>query len=349
MKKGIELGFVYAGVVIGAGFASGRELWQFFGRFGKTGIWGLAVAFALYFVLGCMIFRIVGENSSKDAFSALEWGRAVMALNFCFMFVLFASMTAAAEAMGEETIGIKKEYGGLIFCILLYICAVGGKERLLGTSSALTPLLIVLGIVCAVSVCLSGGRRAAQTGDGSLPKAVISGVLYVSYNILSLTAVMFPFGDDLAKKGARLMAGLLGSLLMLIFGVCLFYTLVLYYNPTEGGELPILTLTGRYGGGILYGICAAALFAAVFTTAVGNYFALSEMADIPGGKIFVLAAGYLCSLLGFSGIVDKIYPFFGILGLLNILLIVYNYMREMQRIHKKRNRTLRNKLPQSRS
>ena len=34
---------LYVGAIIGAGFASGREIWQFFGLFGEKGIYGVVI------------------------------------------------------------------------------------------------------------------------------------------------------------------------------------------------------------------------------------------------------------------------------------------------------------------
>ena len=47
-----EIAMIYVGSIIGAGFASGREIWQYFGVFGKTGIVGLFIAGCLFVIFG---------------------------------------------------------------------------------------------------------------------------------------------------------------------------------------------------------------------------------------------------------------------------------------------------------
>ena len=37
-ESALRLGFTYAGCFLGAGYVSGQELWQFFGRFGENGL-----------------------------------------------------------------------------------------------------------------------------------------------------------------------------------------------------------------------------------------------------------------------------------------------------------------------
>ena len=49
MKKmnPIRLAVVFSGCLLGAGYVSGQEIWQFFGSYGLNGYWGLLAAVAL--------------------------------------------------------------------------------------------------------------------------------------------------------------------------------------------------------------------------------------------------------------------------------------------------------------
>ena len=49
-----RIAFLYLGDVIGAGFASGRETWQYFGIFGKNAVSGIAIATFLFASMGVM-------------------------------------------------------------------------------------------------------------------------------------------------------------------------------------------------------------------------------------------------------------------------------------------------------
>ncbi len=46
-----KIAATYIGTIVGAGFASGQEVLQFFGVFGIKGLWGLLLATALFFSL----------------------------------------------------------------------------------------------------------------------------------------------------------------------------------------------------------------------------------------------------------------------------------------------------------
>ena len=51
----ISVATMYVGVIVGAGFASGRETWQFFGIFGKGGFFGSLLAGLAFALLAFMI------------------------------------------------------------------------------------------------------------------------------------------------------------------------------------------------------------------------------------------------------------------------------------------------------
>ena len=55
-----QLGAAFSGCFLGAGYVSGREMWQFFGRFGPVGWLGLCLSIAL---LGGSPFKSTSAES----------------------------------------------------------------------------------------------------------------------------------------------------------------------------------------------------------------------------------------------------------------------------------------------
>ncbi len=329
MKKVFTLGLIYAGTVIGAGFASGAELYRFFGLYGGGGFIGLGVSCILYAVLGWFVFHAAaGADSVFEILGRGVVSKGVMAVNFCFMFVLFCSMTAAAGAMGEMLWGIDDKICSLVFSVVIFLCVMGGKNDFANVNIILTPVLILFGIYVGMHILPYCGIKA----DMSLEKcmgAVKSGVVYVSYNILSLPAVIFPFKSYLKCDRIGIGASISGSLMMLALGLSILPCIAAYGESAKESALPMLTLAEKFGGGLCFALYAAVLFAAIFTTAAGNLFGLGE--ELLRGRnricLFALTAlGYIGSLMGFSRIISEIYALFGILGLFNIVFLVYNFI-----------------------
>jgi len=50
--NGLKLAALYTAIIMGAGFASGQELLQYFVGYGTSGIWGLIAAGVLFSVTG---------------------------------------------------------------------------------------------------------------------------------------------------------------------------------------------------------------------------------------------------------------------------------------------------------
>ena len=54
-----QLGAAFSGCFLGAGYVSGREMWQFFGRFGPVGWLGLCLSIALLGGAGLLLLTMV--------------------------------------------------------------------------------------------------------------------------------------------------------------------------------------------------------------------------------------------------------------------------------------------------
>ena len=67
MVRAAVIAAVYTGTVIGAGFASGQEIWYFFSRYGPAGTRGLFLSTVLLSLLGA---------------KAMEWGRRIGASSY---------------------------------------------------------------------------------------------------------------------------------------------------------------------------------------------------------------------------------------------------------------------------
>lgn len=69
MNNSVRIGLTYAGTVIGAGFASGQELLQFFASYGWFGLLGVCVATILFTVFGkyCLMSALSMAFSSMSS------------------------------------------------------------------------------------------------------------------------------------------------------------------------------------------------------------------------------------------------------------------------------------------
>ena len=117
MKKwtgAFQIAAVYVGTVIGAGFATGREIVEFFTRFGFFGFLGILLSGYLFIFLGAkiMIKSIEIQATSFEEFNEYLFGRKLSkAMNLFTMIMLIgvcAVMISGAEALFSEQLGFKR-------------------------------------------------------------------------------------------------------------------------------------------------------------------------------------------------------------------------------------------------
>ena len=62
----LRIGLMYIGVLLGAGFASGKEMWQFFGVFGGRGLIGVLIVTVIFTALGCVVVANASALGTND-------------------------------------------------------------------------------------------------------------------------------------------------------------------------------------------------------------------------------------------------------------------------------------------
>ena len=107
LKRGIGIGFAFIGVVVGAGFASGMEAFQYFVSYGHMGLWGIALAgvvmafAAVAFLAFGSYFRatehtrVFGAVSDGLSSRIMDW--SAIACMFSVGFVMFAGAGSNLE------------------------------------------------------------------------------------------------------------------------------------------------------------------------------------------------------------------------------------------------------------
>ena len=330
---------VYVGVVVGAGFASGREIVTYFVIYGERWWAGMALAGLLFALVGWAVLRLIrqGPRTYRELMrqtlgrrlgTAMEW------VSGLFLLALFCTMCAAAGELLRELTGWPRWAGAvglLLVCLLVFVRGVAGVVAL---NAVLAPMLLVGGFLLAL--LLGGGavRPAFSAGAGLWRFSrtwVFSALLYVSYNLITAVSVLLPLAPYLRDSRTPRRAGLLGGLAMALLGTGL--GLALSRHPEAGGaQLPLWTLL-RGSPGVWRGLYLFFLLAAIATTAVGNGFGGLRFLEerfprLRGRGLWLLAGAALAaSLLDFSRWVALVYPLFGYVGLLELAVLLASFTK----------------------
>lgn len=339
-KTTFQIAATYVGAVMGAGFASGQEIQQFFVRFGRWGLAGIVVSALLFALLGWGMldlqerWKITSYPEFFDHLIGRKWARVADGLVSVLLFVGMLAMISGSGALFYEYFGFSRWLG--IFCTgsVIALALWFRGEGVLWINSALIPLkfIICLGIATA-SIFLAPSQ--AEIGIVVLQSPIVkhwsfSAVLYVSFNLTLAMVVFASLGRDVQRPGARLGA-VVGGLALGVFAFVIGAAL-LQFPDSLGLEIPMVAVAGKLGDWPAF-FYVVVLWMAMITAAIGNGYSLIirvvDTGKLSYSKTTLLLLLLLLPVAGvkFSKLVQLVYPLFGYLGLVFLPTIIFFWRR----------------------
>lgn len=334
MKNGFKVVFVIIGTIIGAGFASGQEIFLFFNSFGVYGLIGIVLsAFITSFIIYkliriCQVYSI----STYDEFLNQLLGRNkflkwfVSLLINLFLLITFYIMVAGFGAYFFQELNTSKLIGSFLIIAMCYIIFKKKTSGLVKANELLVPGLIILifllGLKCTGIFSIHSFTASTQTH--LIGNWLISSIIYASYNSIILIPMLITLKDFLKTKKQASFVSISCGFIIAILGLLISISIATIGSQIEVIELPTVYVASRFGSfyQYLYGIV---ILIAIFTSAIAagygflNNWSNSEK-EYQYLLIFMCITALFVSNIGFSNLVTILYPLFGYLGLVQILL-----------------------------
>jgi uncharacterized membrane protein YkvI len=276
-------GFVFKGVVIGGGYATGRELVEFFFGSGPMGaLYGILLTMLIWSVVCAASFAFahaVRAYDYRDFFRELLgpfW--VLFELSYLALIVLIiAVIAAAAGATGTLLLGWPGWIGaGLLMGAIVAVCTFGsaGVERMFRFSSLFLYGVYALYLVLALS--RFGDRATANLASGAPTDGwVTGGLFYASYNVIGVIAVL-PFLVHQCSRRDAIVSGLLAGPLAMLPGLLFFLSMIAFYPAIGDEALPSNFLLAQIGAGWFTALFNMMLFVALLETGVGGVNAITN-------------------------------------------------------------------------
>ncbi len=338
-----QIASAYIGVTIGAGFASGQEVLQFFSLFGPSSFAAIVLASFLFAAFALIILK---TGSRLKATSHREvvvhaGGKVVgLAVDLTITFFLFGSfvaMLAGAGASAGQQFGFQPLYGSVFMASISLATVLFGLSGILSALSFLVPVMLagIAAVFVAVLLSYPAGLREiglfAQPWAAVIPYWPLSAVTYVSYNLVMAVAILSPMGK-LARSKADLERGAVAGGIVLGAGILAINLSILLIPESFGYSIPMNYVASRLSplAGSVY---AVILLAAVYSTAVGGLYGFSARLTDPAGPRFrllavvITVAAVAASAVGFTNLVRFLYSGVGVAGFLLLGGLVYEYIR----------------------
>ncbi len=336
MRNIFKIIFVYIGLVIGAGFASGREILEFFNLKNNHDITGIIVAGALFSFVAYVILlkaKKTGCNNFYDFTDNVSGrlGYYIKAFMFLYMFAGFFVMLSAGGSLWSMEFGTDKSCGIILLTIVVFLVLVFGEKGIVWLNVVLVPLMIAGIILICLFSLLNSSVPTISVIKEVKNNFLLSALCYVSYNTINAGAVLVPLSKETTERQIKISAIVSGGLLgVLIFFVWL--TINLYFGKVLESEFPMYDIAIKLGYVSRYAYFSV-LFMAICTTAVSSGFGVLSAFNTKKRSDRIWLAAVLCLLsapfasLSFSSLVANVYSAFGFVGFVWLAILIYSFVK----------------------
>jgi uncharacterized membrane protein YkvI len=277
-------GFAMKAVIIGGGYATGRELAEYFVPAGPWGglaamglatvIWSVvaALTFTLAYVMGAYDYRTFFKELLGPAWIAFEAAYVI------FVILILAIFGAAAGSIGAATFGWPPFAGSLLLAVAITVVIAFGTGSVEAVFKYVSFLLYA---VYALFLVLALGSFGDRIGDSYAAAAApagnwaAGGLIYASYNIVG-AVVILPVLRHFTRRSDALIAGLVAGPLSMLPAILFFVAMMAFYPAIGAETLPsdfLLRQMAVPGFSILFQVM---ILAALLESGAGSVHALNE-------------------------------------------------------------------------
>lgn len=318
-------GAIFQSVLVGGGYGTGREIVEFFTRFGALGgLLGLLVTWLCWSVVLGITYdfaRVFKAYNYRDFFKELL-GRAWIAFELLFVIMFLLVLAVVASAAGEifqESFNIPYAFGLAIMFGSVGILTFFGREVVTKSLAIWTVFIYVTFAVYFVVALgqlhegMGAQLAAAEVGSGWW----VSGIQYAIYNLFIVPVILYSTVAIRTRKEAAL-SGITAAFICIIPAVLFHLTFLGAYPEVVGWEIPLFSVIGQLGvAGVLI-LYMVVLFGTLIETGAGLLQGLNERIDgflletrgtgLPkiGRAAVAVAAMVLSAILASAGIIALI-------------------------------------------
>ncbi|WP_068675978.1 hypothetical protein [Oceanobacillus sp. Castelsardo] len=320
IKAGIKWMFLIIGTTIGAGYASGRELWQFFGHES-----GLAILlFAIFFTICCAVIMYVSYHHESTQYLpvlkdivGIRLTKFYDIMIFFYLFSVTVVMIAGSGATGQA-FNFSKWWGIVIMVIALILLFIKNINGLLSINLFILPILlgglvfILMKFIMDQDLNLFSHWHEQRNWTAAFP--------FTALNILPLIAVLGAVGDKVKTKGEIYIASIGSGVILGAISYIYNNSLIQIADVILLYEIPLFAILKDYPFEILV-FMSLMLWFAILTTAasgvLGIVTRIQEYFNQPFSLLVIVTLLLMIPLttFGFSQLISVLYPIYGILNL----------------------------------
>ncbi|MDN6286261.1 MAG: hypothetical protein L0J62_11330 [Corynebacterium casei] len=332
-------------MLVGAGFATGQEVVQYFTSFGINGVWGIIIAGVIMTIAGTVFLQLGSYFHASEhnaVFRKVTHPIVSKLLDIAVIFTLFAVgfvMLAGAGSNMAQQFGWPAWVGSTLMLVLVLVTGLLDVDKVSNVIGLLTPTIIIAVIALLIYTLMNMPENAGEVIDiASQTEAPIGNWLLSAVNdnglalILAVSMSLVIGGDHIRPREAG-WGGVTYAILLGISG----FVLLMGADKIGDSDVPMLVLVNEMGSTAGF-LMAIVIFLMSFNTAIGMFYALGKR--LASGRenrtypIFVVGtlAGYGMSFFGFTTLMNYVYPILGYMGMFMVVVRVFAWFRSLSKI-----------------
>lgn len=269
------------GTHCGSGFATGAQGVSFWTSYGAYAVFLPLISVALMAAVAFVQWEFCRQNKTYDyrsyanrLFSPYDkvFAPVYEVLFIAIMVMGVSSVFAGAGQLVSQMFGLPYVPSVIAVMALVVVLNMFGTKLLVASSSVLSVILIgVIVLIAFLCIGKNGGHFVEVVStwqtEGSLGKAILSGVLYGSFQCIILGATT-NLSEDIATKEDSIRSAVFGLIMNGAMMILMTYMLLCYYPQVNSEQLPVLSAVSELGIPVLETAYSAMVFLAFMTTAI---------------------------------------------------------------------------------
>ncbi|WP_288800744.1 hypothetical protein [uncultured Corynebacterium sp.] len=349
--RSMKIALAFVGLLVGAGFATGKEVIQYFVSFGYWGIAGAVIAGIVMAGAGAVILQLGSyflAREHKFVFNNLTHPIVSKFLDFAVTFTMFTVgvvMIAGAGSTLDQQFGWPAWIGSLIMVGIVMLTGLMDVDKVSSIISFITPFIIIAVIGAFIyslvnfPADLGSLSELAQQQESPVKPWILSALNYNGLALVLGVSMCLVIGGSTANPREVGLGGLMGGLLYTVMLLMSAVTLLLNMDKVEGSDVPMLSMFDTIHP-ILASIMVWVIYGLIYNTCIGMFYALGRRltAKSPGkyAPVFLVtcAVGFGISFVGFEALMTYVYPVIGYVGILTIGVMVAWWIKNREMIKK---------------
>ena len=331
MKNIIKSVFVIIGTLIGAGFASGQEIYSFFSIYEENGMIGIIIS---CLITGFVIYKVLKISNKfnintykelierKNNFKYLKY--IINIIISIFLLLSFYIMVSGFSAYFKQEFNIPNILTTIIILLLCYITFMKNIEGIAKLNSIIIPILIGIVLIIGIKADVLNTFNSMNINNIEISSNwLIKSIEYASYNSILLIPILISlkkYAENNEKK-----ISIISTFIFLVLSI-IIYLLMFKFENLSNIEIPIVYIASTYGNVFKY-IYGIVIVFAIYSTMISAGYGFLENCT-RNKKSYKLVALFMCisailiSNFSFSNLVSLTYPVFGLLGLAQFIYLL---------------------------